>query len=87
MFNEYRVFGIACNDAFHYLIEHMDAMFRVAGFVYIDGENGAVEFVRGDNEIERGRAEWRLECHRSMAGTLLRIVVDSAGSIGIELVD
>ena len=87
MFNEYRVFGIACNDAFHFLIEHVDAIFRLAGFIYIDGENGAVEFTRSDNGFGHARAEWLFECHRDEAGTLLRVVVDSAGAIGIELVD
>lgn len=87
MFNEYRMFGIACNDAFRFLIEHTDAVLRLAGFIYIDGENGAVEFTRNDNEFGHARAEWLFECHRDMAGTLLRVVVDGAGAIGIELVD
>lgn len=87
MFTEYRVFGIACNDAFHFLIEHTDAVLRLAGFIYIDGENGAVEFTRNDTEFGHALAEWFFECHRNMAGTLLRVVVDDAGSIGIELVD
>ena len=38
-------------------------------------------------EFGHARAEWLFECHRDEAGTLLRVVVDSAGAIGIELVD
>lgn len=38
MFNEYRAFGKACNDAFHYLIDNVDAIVRIAGFVYIGCE-------------------------------------------------
>lgn len=49
MFSEYRVFGIACNDAFHYLIERMDAIFRVAGFVADDVRLALYEMPRPDD--------------------------------------
>lgn len=84
MFDEYRAFGSACNDAFHYLIEHVDVIFKLAGFVYIDGYDGAVEFV--DAESRPVRAEWLFTRAQDGAGVLLRVVVDSAGSIGLELV-
>lgn len=86
MFNEYRAFGKACNDTFHYLIDNVDAIVRIAGFVYIDCEGssaGNVEFVDADN---RDRAEWLFDCAQDGAGVLLRAVVDSLGDINIELV-
>ena len=84
-FNEYRAFGRACNDAFHYLIDNVDAIVRIAGFVYIDCEGsraGKVEFVSTDN---RDRAEWLFECAQDGVGVLLRAVVDSVGAICVEL--
>lgn len=87
MFSDYMTFCVACNDAFHFLIDNVDSMFKLAGFIYIDGETGAVEFAREDSELGHERAEWLLKCHQNMAGTLLRAVVDNTGSIGIELVD
>lgn len=83
MFSEYRAFGSACNDAFHYLIEHIDEFSYLAGFVYIDGDNGAIEFVNADDH--RDRAEWLFMCAQNGAGVLLRVVVDSADTICIEL--
>lgn len=85
MFNEYRAFDSACNDAFHSLIEHVDVMFKLAGFVYIDGYNGAVNFVDTENN-HHDLAEWLFTCAQNGAGVLLRVVVDSVGSIGLELV-
>lgn len=85
MFNEYRACSSACNDALHYLIEHVDVIFKLAGFVYIDGCSGAVEFVDTENN-HHDRAEWLFTCAQDGAGVLLRVVVDSAGSIGLELV-
>ena len=86
MFNEYRAFGRACNDAFHYLIDNVDAIMRIAGFIYIDCEGsraGAVEFVDADSH---DRAEWLFQCAQDGAGVLLRAVVDSVGYIHVELV-
>lgn len=84
MFSEYRAFGRACNDAFHYLIEHIDEFNYLAGVIYIDGDNGAVEFANTDDNHDR--AEWLFTCAQHGAGILLRVIVDSVGSIGIELV-
>lgn len=88
MFNEYRAFGSACNDAFHYLIDNVDAIVRIAGFVYIDCAGtgaGKVEFV--DTDVNhRDRAAWLLQCAQNGAGVLLRAVVDSVGAINVELV-
>lgn len=84
-FNEYRAFGRACNDAFHYLIDNVDAIMHIAVFIYIDCEGskaGAVEFVAADN---RDRAEWLFQCAQDGAGVLLRAVVDNVGAICIEL--
>lgn len=86
MFNEYRAFEKACNDAFHYLIDNVDAIVRIAGFVYVDCEGtdaGKVEFVDVDN---RDRTEWLFQCAQDGAGVLLRTVVDSVGYIRVELV-
>lgn len=86
MFNEYRAFGRACNDTFHYIIDNIDAIVRIAGFVYIDCEGtnaGKVEFVSTDS---RDRAEWLFQCAQDGAGVLLRAVVDSVGAINVELV-
>lgn len=86
MFNEYRAFGRACNDAFHYLIDNVDSIVRIAGFVYIDCEGsgaGKVEFMSTDNHE---RAERLFACAQGGAGVLLRVVVDSVGDVCIELV-
>ena len=50
MFNEYRAFGSACNDAFHYLIDNVDAIVRIAGFVYIDCEGTGAGSMLDDYE-------------------------------------
>lgn len=83
MFGEYRAFGSACNDAFHYLVEHIDEFNYLAGVVYIDCDNGAVEFVSTD---DHERAEWLFTCAQNGEGVLLNVIVDSVGSICIELV-
>lgn len=86
MFNEYRAFGKACNDAFHYLVDNADAIVRIAGFVYIECEGtgaGKVKFVDADN---RDRVEWLLKCAQDGAGVLLRAIVYSVGDIRTELV-
>ena len=85
MFNEYRAFGSACNDAFHYNIEHVDSLSKVAGFIYIDCEDvdGGVEFV--SDETQHDRAEWLFGCAQDGLGVLLRAIVDSVGAICIEL--
>lgn len=85
MFNEYRAYSRACNDAFHSLIEQVDVIFKLAGFVYIDGCDGAVEFVDTENN-NHDYAEWLFTRAQDGAGVLLRVVVDSAGSVGLELV-
>lgn len=85
MFNEYRAFGRACNDAFHHVIDNVDELMRLAGFIYIDCEGsgaGKVEFVNTDN---RDRAEWLFQCAQDGAGVLLRVEVDGAGTIRTEL--
>ena len=85
MFNEYRAFGMACNDAFHYLIDNVDATIHIAGFIYVYCEGsgaGKIEFVDTDNH---DRAEWLFQCAQDGAGVLLRAVVDSVGAICIEL--
>lgn len=85
MFNEYRAFGSACNDAFHYNIEHVDSLSKIAGFIYIDCEevDGEVEFI--NDETQHDRAEWLFDCSQNGLGVLLRAVVDSVGAICIEL--
>lgn len=85
MFNEYRAFGSACNDAFHYNIEHVDSLSKIAGFIYIDCKevNGEVEFV--SDETQHDRAELLFDCAQKGLGVLLRAVVDSVGDICIEL--
>ena len=86
MFNEYRMFGIACNNAFHYLISNIDKTLRIAGFIYVDTTErcGEVEFINADSNHER--AEWLFDCAQDGAGVLLRAFVDSVGAINIELV-
>ena len=85
MFGEYRAFGSACNDAFHYNVEHVDSLSKIAGFIYIDCEEvgGEVEFI--NDETQHDRAEWLFDCAQNGLGVLLRAVVDSVGAICIEL--
>ena len=88
MFNEYRVFKRACNDAFNYLIDNVYVLMRIAGLIYIDCEGskaGAVEFVDVANSNNHERAEWLFQCAQDGAGVLLRAMVDSTGAINIEL--
>lgn len=87
MFNEYRAFDRACNDAFHYVIDSVDELVHLAGFVYIDccEADGEVEFVNADNDYQHERAEWLFKCAEDGAGVLLRALVDSVGAICIEL--
>lgn len=85
MFNEYRAFGRACNDSFHHVIDNVDELMHLAGFVYIACDNGAVEFMNADDEYQHERAEWLFKCAEDGAGVLLRAVVDSIGAICIEL--
>lgn len=84
MFGEYRAFNQSCKDASHYLAEHIDDFFHLAGVIYIDGNNGAIEFV--DTDDNRSRAEWLFSCAQGGNGVLLRAIVDSVGAVCIELV-
>lgn len=85
MFCEYRAFGSACNDAVHYLIDNVDSMSKLAGFIYIDCCEcaGEVEFV--NSETQHDRAEWLFGCAQDGVGVLLRAVVDCVDAICIEL--
>lgn len=84
LFIEYAAFEKAINDGVSYFCNHSECMdiTRLVGFLYIDGNNGKIEFVP---EWNIGRCDWITTLHINGAGTVLRVFADCTGASGIEL--
>lgn len=84
MFREYAAFEKAINEGVSYFCNHSECMdtTRLVGFIYIDGENGKIEFVP---EWNMGRCDWITTLHMNGAGTVLRVFAECTGACGVEL--
>lgn len=83
MFSGYVAFERAVSEGVSYLCTAgcTDTK-RLVGFIFIDGEDGKVEFIP---EWSLARCDWLTTLHMSGAGTVLRVFAECTGACGVEL--
>lgn len=83
MFREYAAFEKAINEGVSYFCnnDYTDRTLLV-GFIYIDGEDGKIEFIPQWN---LGTCDWVTTLHMNGAGTVLRVFAECTGACGVEL--
>ena len=83
MFREYAAFEKAISEGVSYFCNtDCTDRTRLVGFIYIDGEDGKIEFVP---EWNLGRCDWVTTLHMNGAGTVLKVFAECTGACGVEL--